>query len=97
MKFDSSRFVEIGFGVMFTLIVGSYAFTWGISKDEQQEKQQWRDRHEARLEKKFDEINQNQKELTEAVYKSKEDMKELLLEILREQRKRSNKGGKQNE
>jgi hypothetical protein len=90
-----SRLVEIGVSLLITLVLGSYAFTWKEIQVEQDEKRQWRDKHEAQLDKRFDEVKASQKELTDAVYKSREDIRQLLLQILEAQTKQQKKENKQ--
>lgn len=70
-----------------TLLLGSYTYTWSGLDDEQKEKREWRQKHEEALEKKFNEVRQGQEKLADAVNKNNDNTKEILLQILEEQKK----------
>lgn len=73
------------------LILGAYTYTWNEMKDEQEEKRQWRMEHQRVLDKKFDEVRKGQDRLEDVVNKNTNDTKDILVEILIEQKKVSNK------
>lgn len=81
-----------------TLILGSYGYTWGELKAEQDEKHQWRKEHQEVLDKRFDEIKEGQKELQhgqdnleDLVNRNQDNTKDILKEILEEQKKITDK------
>lgn len=73
-----------------TLILGSYGYTWGELKAEQEEKRLWRKEHQELLEKKFDEVKQGQEKLNEELRRSNTDTNDMLKQILEEQKKQNN-------
>jgi hypothetical protein len=74
-----------------TLVLGSYGYTWGELKSEQEEKTAWRAKHEELLERKFEEVRIGQEKLKDSFERTNNDTRELLKQILEEQKK-SNQG-----
>ena len=83
-------FMGAGFALVTTLLLGSFIYTWSETGDQTKEKQQWRDRHEISLDKRFAELKQGQKDLTDLVNKSNDNTKDILWQILEEQRRSNN-------
>jgi hypothetical protein len=71
-----------------TLVLGSYAYTWVEVKAEQEEKRIWRKEYNDELDRKFSEIKQGQKELSENVRESNTATKDMLKQILDKVNKR---------
>jgi hypothetical protein len=69
------------------LVLGGYGYTWSEMKFEQEEKRQWREKHQQVLDKKFEEVKQGQEKLTELINRKEETNNNLLEKILDEQRK----------
>lgn len=94
---NNSMFVSMMGGTIafiLTLVLGSYGYTWGESKADGEEKAQWRAQHERLLERKFEEVRQGQEKLKDSFERTNTDMKELLKQILEEQRRSNhNQGG----
>jgi hypothetical protein len=89
---NNSMFVSIMGGIVafiLTLVLGSYSYTWSEAKSDQEEKNEWRAKHEERLDRRFDEIKQGQDKLRDSIEKINDNTNSLLKEILEEQ-KRSN-------
>lgn len=70
-----------------TLIMGSYGYIWSEMRLEQEEKREWRQEHQRVLDKRFDELKQGQDKLEETVNKSANDTKQILQQILDEQKR----------
>ena len=79
--------VSGGVTIILTLILGSYGYTWSETGRQETEKHEWRKDHEVVLDKKFDEVKQGQKQLADAVSKNNDQLQQILLQILDEQRK----------
>lgn len=87
---NNSLFVSIMGGTIafiLTLVLGSYGYTWGESKADTEEKAQWRSEHEKLLERKFEEVRQGQEKLKDSFERTNTDTRELLKQILDEQRR----------
>lgn len=87
---NNSLFVSVMGGIIafiLTLVLGSYGYTWGESKADMEEKAQWRSEHEKLLERKFEEVRQGQEKLKDSFERTNNDTKELLKQILDEQRR----------
>jgi len=78
-----------------TLVLGAYGYTWSEMKSEQEEKHQWRTEHQQVLDKKFEEVKQGQEKLVDAITKSTDDTKDILKQMLEEQRKSNENMSKQ--
>jgi hypothetical protein len=76
-----------GAALIVVLVLGSYGYTWSESGRQEEEKNKWRDAHEKALDKRFDEVREGQKQLTEAVNKNNDKTTEVLMQILEEQRR----------
>jgi hypothetical protein len=68
------------------LILGAYGYTWSEMKSDQDEKREWRQEHQRVLDKRFEEIKQGQEKLGDKFDKNTNDTKDILQEILVEQR-----------
>lgn len=73
--------------LVITLLLGSYAYTWTGFEEDRREKSEWRKSHDEQLDKRFSEVKQGQDKVTEVVNRSNEDVKELLRQLLEEQRR----------
>lgn len=76
-----------------TLILASYAYTWAESNKQTDEKVQWRKEHQQVLDKKFEEVKQNQQRLADRIEESNDKTRDLLQQVLEEQRKYSERIG----
>lgn len=70
-----------------TLILGSYGYTWIELKAEQEEKRAWRTEYQRVLDRKFEEVKQGQDKLLSIVHDNNTTTKDILLQILNEQKK----------
>lgn len=75
----------ISLGVM--LVLGAYGYTWSESRDQAQEKYQWRTEHQKVLDKRFDELKQGQEKVSDKIDKNTDDTREMLQQILNEQKR----------
>lgn len=69
------------------LILGSYGYTRSEIQAEQDEKKEWRKEHQQVLDKRFNELKQGQDKLTDTINRTTDDTKDILKQILEEQRK----------
>lgn len=69
------------------LVLGAYTYTWSEMKGEQDEKRQWRTEHQRVLDKRFDELKQGQERIAETFNRSSDVTKEMLQQILNEQKR----------
>jgi Spy/CpxP family protein refolding chaperone len=77
-------------GVVFlgiTLIMGSYGYIHSEMKVERDEKHEWRKEHQQVLDKKFEELKEGQQKIEDVVNRNEVDNREILREILTEQKK----------
>lgn len=74
-----------------SLLLGSYIFTWSADTKQQQEKDKWRGEHTRVLEKNFDEIKSNQKQIEKTVTENQKEIQKALQEIIAGQRKTNTK------
>ncbi len=72
-----------------SLLLGSYLYTWSADGKQEEEKKQWRSEHNRVLEKNFDDVKENQKNIEKVVTENQKDVQKTLQEILLEQRRKS--------
>lgn len=87
---ENGMFVSLvsgGLTIIITLILGSYGYTWSETGRQETEKHEWRKDHEVGLDKKFEEVKQGQKQLADAVSRNNDQLQQILLQILDEQKK----------
>lgn len=72
-----------------SLLLGSYLYTWSADGKQTDEKKEWRSEHNRVLDKNFDELKQNQKNIEKVVTENQKDVQKTLQEILLEQRKKT--------
>lgn len=92
----NSFFVTVIGGAMAlitTLILASYAYTWAESSKNVDEKTQWRKEHQQVLDKKFEELTKTQERLAEKIEQSNDRTRDLLQQVLEEQRKYNDRVG----
>jgi len=89
-KHDMTMTMKVISGVVslgVVLVLGAYTYTWSEMKGEQEEKRQWRQEHQRVLDKRFDEIKQGQEKLVGMIDKNTDNTRNMLQEILIEQRR----------
>ena len=69
------------------LILGAYGYTFSQSRDDAQEKYQWRQDHQRVLDKKFDEVKQGQEKLADKLDRNTSSVEGMLQKILDEQKR----------
>lgn len=69
------------------LVLGSYTYTWSEMKSEQEEKREWREKHQEMLDRRFEEVKQGQQKLVDMIDKNTDNTRDMLQQILNEQKR----------
>lgn len=87
---ENSMFVSLvsgGAALIVTLVFASFTYTWSEVGRQDTEKKEWRKEHQEVLDKRFQEIKENQKELASSISQSNDKTQKILEQLLEEQRK----------